>query len=96
MSLPNIELGPVDRRGNTPLWDAIVDGNYEMANCLRSDGAPIQDGVAEYICQAVSEHKSGFVELLLKVGVSMDLKVRSHHFAHAFATLRSSTCNLWC
>jgi ankyrin repeat protein len=74
LALPDIELGPVDRRGNTPLWDAVLDGNYDMAKQLRDAGAPIQDGVAEYMCQAVADKNSDFIELMLKVGVSLNVK----------------------
>jgi hypothetical protein len=47
---PGIELGPVDRLGHTPLWDAIVMNDPEAAKMLSERGAPIQVDVATRMC----------------------------------------------
>lgn len=74
---PSIELGPVDCRGNTPLWDAVVAGRLELCHQLRAARAPLQDGVASHVCRAAADNNSEFIELLLKVGIALDMKVRT-------------------
>ena len=75
LDTPGIKLGPVDVRGHTPLWDALVARNATMASMLRKAGAPLQAGIASSMCQAASTDDAEFIILLANVGIDLSLKV---------------------
>jgi hypothetical protein len=75
VNVPHIRLGPMDRLGHTPLWDAVVLRNREMAQVLYEAGAPLQDGCATFVCQAAAENRSGFIEGLLELDISLHMRV---------------------
>jgi hypothetical protein len=78
VSLPNIQLGPIDRMGHTPLWDAILDTNMEFAHILRQKGAPVQPHLANYLCQAAAENDAKIFERLAILGIDVSPRVCIH------------------
>jgi hyperpolarization activated cyclic nucleotide-gated potassium channel 4 len=76
LGLPNIELAPVDKKGHTPLWDAIVDSNQEFALLLRQKGAPVQPDIAADLCQAAFNNDADFFERLHEVDIDVSPRVR--------------------
>jgi ankyrin repeat protein len=83
INLPNIKLGPVDGMGHTPLWDAVMDGNVEIARMLRCKGAPVQPDLANDLCQAAAENNAKFFERLSVIDIDVLPRVRIHFAQNA-------------
>lgn len=76
MKNPKTHLGPVDSRGHTPLWDAMVMGDHTITALLRSKGAPVQPDIAIQLCKAAEQNNVKFIELLLVHNVHVLARVR--------------------
>lgn len=76
ISLPEIELSPVDRMGNTPLWDALTSEDAESAQKLRKAGAVVQDDISAHLCYAAAANDVKFFDLLLSVKMDVFTPVR--------------------
>lgn len=77
LSLPAIELGPVDRIGNTPFWDALVMGDEAAAAMLAERGAPIQGTMAARICAEAGANNVLLLKTLVSNGVDIMLQARA-------------------
>ena len=76
LSLPGTQVGPVDRMGGTPLWDALVRGWTTVSKLLSQRGAPIQDTVAERLCQEAANNNLSLLELMIDNQVNVLTPVR--------------------
>ena len=96
LSLPGIEVGPVDRMGGTPLWDALVRGGKTEAKLLSQRGAPIQDTVAARLCQEASNNNLPLLELMIDNQVDVLSPVRAvlNSRAHDGAAFCGILCRL--
>jgi ankyrin repeat protein len=74
---PGIKLGPVDRVGNTPLWDAIIGNDQEAAKLLAERGAPIQGTMAARMCAEAAANNVQLFQTLVSNGVDIMRQVRS-------------------
>lgn len=77
LSLPALQLAPVDRMGHTPLWEALLAGNHEVAHLLREAGARVQDDVSARLCQAAARNDAKFFAILADVDVGLLARVRA-------------------
>jgi len=77
LSLPQVQLAPVDRMGHTPLWDAIRTGNADFARMLRAAGAVVQPDITLQLCQAAAQNDVRFFESLREVELAVLMRVRA-------------------
>lgn len=76
MTLPKIQLGPVDRIGDTPLWNALIFDHKNVATMLSSKGAPIQKTIAARLCNEAANNNVKLIESLIQNQVDILLPVR--------------------
>jgi len=81
---PGIHVGPLDRLGHTPLWDAISYGDDKLARMLYEKGAPLQADCAAQVCQRAAENDCAFLESMLNLNLPVNMRVRrqSGHQKH--------------
>eukprot|EP00892_Ulva_mutabilis_P004242 jgi/Ulvmu1/218/UM001_0222.1 len=76
VDLKEIELGPLDFMGHTPLWNSILLADYKAAAILRSRGAPVQPNLSLSLCAAAARNDARFFELILVHNIDTMSRVR--------------------
>lgn len=72
---PKTELGPVDSKGQTPLWGAMEALDSRTVSILRSRGAPVQPDTAVPLCKAAAINNVKLFSLLLEHNIDVLAKV---------------------
>lgn len=72
---PGVELGPVDKMGHTPVWDAILNGDRKAVALLRSKGAAVQPDLSVTLCGAAARNEARLFEMLLAHNIDILSKV---------------------
>ena len=73
---PAIELGPLDSKGQTPLWVAMEALDSCTVSLLRARGAPVQPDTAVQLCKAAVINNVKLFSLLLENNIDVLAKVR--------------------
>ena len=76
---PDTHVGPLDRLGHTPLWDAISCGDFKLAKLLYQHGAPLQQKCAAQVCQRAADNDCAFLECMLNLNLPVNMRVRTVH-----------------
>lgn len=92
---PDTHVGPLDRLGHTPLWDAISFGDFKLAKLLCQHGAPLQQNCAAQVCQRAADNDCAFLECMLNLNVPVNMRVRTVHIhASTPAACMDHSCNI--
>lgn len=68
-----------DNFGNTPLFEAVKNGNDQIASLLFKEGASLEIGnPGSVLCTAVSKGDSDFLKRLLSYGIDPNSRDYNH------------------